>query len=74
MFIKLEKDEGCVKIDKFWNPLLSCVRMYKTQGAKIADEGSVQKYVTESKIDKQHSGLCIITRRLMCLNTVKITS
>ena len=48
--------------------------MYKTQGAKIADKGSVLKHVTESKIDKQHSGLCIITQRLMCLNTVKITS
>ena len=48
--------------------------MYKTQGAEIADKGSVQKYVTESKIDRQHSGLCIMTRRLMCLNTVKITS
>ena len=48
--------------------------MYKTQGAEIADEGSVLKYVTKSKIDKQHSDLCIMTRRLMCLIAVKITS
>ena len=48
--------------------------MYKTQGAKIADKGSVLKYVTESKINRQHNGLCIMKRRLMCFIAVKITS
>ena len=43
--------------------LFSWVRMHKMQGAEIESEGSELKYMTKSKIDKQHSSLRIMAQR-----------
>lgn len=40
---------------KIRHTLLSRVRVGKMQGAEIADDGSVLKYITKSEIKKQRS-------------------
>ena len=42
------------------------------QGAKIKDEGSVQKYMPKSEIDEQRSSLHIMTQRHLYKNAVRV--